>query len=352
MRQRKAEPEISMKVLDPAPPELWDRVCARCPYATPFHTRWWAEVMAATFPNLRIATRAYLFADGTVAILPLVQYRAGAGGLFRGYESMFPGVYGGIIAEGDLSEAQVRRIYASLCGRRTAWVRLFGNPYAPWGVPEAFRSTLSFTQALRLSGEFKDVWRQFSRGNRSNIRKALRSGLQVALAQSEDDCAQYYAAYQDALHRWGERATNRYPFALFRLLCRQDPQRVRLWLVRKSEVVVGGILVLYHHRHAVYWHGAFVGAFFEYRPSNLVHAEAIRDACERGYQWYDFNPSGGHAGVVRFKHSFHPQVLYFHTAEIAGDPLYRLYARGRERLRMLVRAPSREAARGWWGPSV
>jgi hypothetical protein len=318
-----------MSVLDPAPPELWDRVCERCPYATFFHTRHWAEVMVATFPHLRIATRAYLFEDGTVAILPLLHSRAGAHGFFRGYDSMFPGVYGGIIAEGDLSEEQVRRIYASMRGLRTAWVRVFGNPYAPWGIPEVFRPRVLFTQALRLSGEFRDVWREFSRGNRSNIRKAVRSGLQVALAESEGDCAQYYAVYQEALRRWGERATSRYPLTLFRLLCRYDQQRVRLWLVRKSGVVIGGILVLYHNRHAVYWHGAFADAFFEYRPSNLVQAEAIRDACARGYQWYDFNPSGGHAGVVRFKQSFHPQVLYFHTATIEGSWLSRLYARGR-----------------------
>lgn len=321
-----------MRVLDPAPPELWDRVCARCPYATFFHTRLWAEAMAAAFPQLRIATRAYLFEDGTVAILPLMRYRAGLRGLLRGYESMFPGVYGGVIAEGTLSEEQVRAIYASLRGPRTAWVRVFGNPYAPWGIPGAFRPTVLFTQALRLSGEFKDIWRQFSRGNRSNIRKAMRSGLQVTLAESESDYVEYYAAYHDALRRWGERATSRYPFAVFRALGRYDARCVRLWLVRKSGVVVGGILVLYHNRHAVYWHGAFVAAFFEYRPSNLVHAEAIRDACERGYEWYDFNPSGGHTGVVRFKQSFHPQTLYFHAVEIEGPRLFHLYARGRERL--------------------
>ena len=61
------------------------------------------------------------------------------------------------------------------------------------------------------------------------------------------------------------------------------------------------MLNFYHNRHAVYWHGAFVERYFEQRPSNLVHAEAIRDACERGFDWYDFNPSGPAPGVVRFK---------------------------------------------------
>jgi hypothetical protein len=37
---------------------------------------------------------------------------------------------------------------------------------------------------------------------------------------------------------------------------------------------------------------------------NLLMAEAIRDASLRGYRWFDFNPSGGHAGVQDFKRRF------------------------------------------------
>ena len=33
---------------------------------------------------------------------------------------------------------------------------------------------------------------------------------------------------------------------------------------------------------------------------NVLTAEIIRDACARGYAWYDMNPSGGHEGVEEF----------------------------------------------------
>ncbi|HXF04758.1 MAG TPA: GNAT family N-acetyltransferase [Blastocatellia bacterium] len=321
-----------MTVLDPAPPELWDRVCNTCSYATFFHTRTWAELLVKAFPECKPATRAYIFDNGTVAVLPLIERQAGLKGFFRSYESVAPGVYGGLIADGDLSPAQVESVYRSLRDGRTAQVTVIGNPYAPWTLPEAFRTSLLFTQSLRLDGEFKDVWQNFSRGNRSNIRKALRSNLAIDIAQREEDYWEYYNAYQETLRRWGPRATSRYPAELFLALRTCDPAQARLWLVRKSGVIIGGIVVFYHQRHAVYWHGAFIAAFFEYRPSNLVHAEAIRDACARGFQWYDFNPSGGHAGVVRFKQSFHPQVLYFHAVTIPGSRWYHLYARWRNRL--------------------
>ncbi len=321
-----------MRVLDPAPSDVWDRVCDSCPYATFFHTRTWAEVVTTAFSGCRPATRAYLFDNGTVAVLPLIACGAGLKGFFRTYESVAPGVYGGIIADGDLTAAQIESVYRSLVEARTARVIITGNPYAPWTIPEEFRTSLLFTQSLRLDGEFKDVWQNFSRGNRSNIRKALRSNLVVDMAEREDDYWDYYHAYQETLRRWGPRATSRYPIELFLALRRCDPGRVRLWLVRKSGAIIGGIVVFYHQRHAVYWHGAFIAAFFEYRPSNLVHAEAIRDACLRGFQWYDFNPSGGHTGVVRFKQSFHPQFLYFHAGTISGSRWHRFYARWRRRL--------------------
>jgi lipid II:glycine glycyltransferase (peptidoglycan interpeptide bridge formation enzyme) len=48
--------------------------------------------------------------------------------------------------------------------------------------------------------------------------------------------------------------------------------------------------------------------------------EVIKDACEQGYFWFDFNPSGGHEGVKSFKKGFGCSTLqsnlYFHDSNI------------------------------------
>ena len=49
--------------------------------------------------------------------------------------------------------------------------------------------------------------------------------------------------------------------------------------------------------------------YFKVRPTNLLMYEAIKDACDRGYAWFDFNPSGGHEGVEAFKKNFGAQAL-------------------------------------------
>jgi lipid II:glycine glycyltransferase (peptidoglycan interpeptide bridge formation enzyme) len=45
--------------------------------------------------------------------------------------------------------------------------------------------------------------------------------------------------------------------------------------------------------------------------------EIIKDCCEKGYWWYDFNPSGGLKGTIAFKKSFgceqKPSNIYVHS---------------------------------------
>ena len=48
-----------MEIVEPVPSDLWDRVAARCPYATFFHTRAWSEIWEKSHPGVfRSAARA------------------------------------------------------------------------------------------------------------------------------------------------------------------------------------------------------------------------------------------------------------------------------------------------------
>ena len=64
------------------------------------------------------------------------------------------------------------------------------------------------------------------------------------------------------------------------------------------------MIVFYCNATLLYWHGCSLKDYFDHYPNNLLHAEIIRDACERGYVLYDLSPSGGYEGGMRFKDSF------------------------------------------------
>ena len=319
-----------MKVLFPTPPTLWDRVCAAAPECTFFHTRPWVEAFVRTYPSLRIATRAFALANGTTAVFPLVSRSSGAGGLFLECESMIPGVYGGIVADGALSPRELERMFEALVGWRVMDLTVTGNPYATWRLPDRFQTSAIETHAVDLAAGTDGLWTNLSEANRRAVRKAERSRIEVSVSAATDDYRSYYACYHDSLRRWGDRATSQYPFELLLNIRDHAGDRAKLWLAKLEGRVVSGSLVLYHGQHAVYWHGASLEEFLHLRPSNLVHWEAIRDAQARGFRWFDFNPSGGHEGVARYKATFGPTVLRFERgAHVSNRALVACYRRVR-----------------------
>jgi lipid II:glycine glycyltransferase (peptidoglycan interpeptide bridge formation enzyme) len=96
----------------------------------------------------------------------------------------------------------------------------------------------------------------------------------------------------------------RYPWTLFLNLFEARNPDIKLWLAEKGEKTIAGVIVFYCNTTLIYWHGCSLRDHFDHYPNNLLHAEIIRDACERGYARYDLSPSGGYEGVIKFKDSF------------------------------------------------
>ena len=65
----------------------------------------------------------------------------------------------------------------------------------------------------------------------------------------------------------------------------------------------------YHNKHCVEWHASFLSDYFKYGIRNFLVHNLILDANAKCYKYYDFNPSGGHEGTMRFKESFGPERL-------------------------------------------
>ena len=160
---------------------------------------------------------------------------------------------------------------------------------------------------LDLADGFEALRRGFSKGHRAAITQAERKGVTTRVAASAEDYRSYFAVYEDSLRRWGEAASPRYPWTLFERawqLAERHPDALRLWLAEHEGEIVAGALVLYWRGHVMYWQAATLERAFELRPANLVLANAIEDACERGCRWFDFGSSGGHEGPEAFKRRF------------------------------------------------
>ncbi len=286
----------------------WDAIWQVCDYATYFHSREWAEAwkvysQGGTRPHGRLVQ----FSDSKRVLLPLsamTVYR----GLACQYVSSPAGTYGGWISADELSVDHARLLtdYLTRSLGNLVW-RV--NPYDPLhaDLPRGV-AVPDETQALDLLQGFEHIRRQWTKGHASAARKASRLGVVITPARTTEDWRVYYRLYEATLRRWKTGRSSQYAWPLFDALSATHSPYVRLWLATRNQQVLAGALCFYAKRHVVYWHGAALAEHFHLRPVHLLMANAIEDACARGYAWFDFNPSGGHAGVRAFKASFAPEA--------------------------------------------
>jgi hypothetical protein len=301
--------EVFITKIRAASAEEWDKIWHTCEYSTFFHSREWAEIWR-TYSHRAINPKPLLFffSDGTQALLPLSTQKI-CKGLASCHLSSPGGTFGGWITSDELHEAH-SRLLAHYMTHKLGNLTWRLNPYAPHSTHLTFPDCIGDeTQVLELSEGFETIHRRWSKGHIAAAHKAKREGVTIRLASCARDWSDYFEVYQSALKRWGEQASSRYNWELFETMERRHSPAIRLWLACYENKIVSGALCFYARRHAVYWHGASFAAFFELHPAHLIFYEAIRDACDQGYFWFDFNPSGGHEGVRIFKGRFRATAI-------------------------------------------
>lgn len=298
-----------MQILTSVDRATWLAVAERCPHATFFHTPIWQELATATAPQHRDATIGAVLASGVRVVLPLLAVRRL--GPWRELQSAAAGCYGGLIADGPVSADEATEIYRAAAGWRTLRLRVTANPFGDTTPPPGAQVEQDSTHVLRLGRGFDALYAGFSRSHQGHYRSGLRQGVEVRRAQGLSDYAAYFGVYRDTLRRWAgagrtlpgtEEPWRR--FAAGAALAKRFPEAIQLWLAEHRGRVVSGAWVFSWKGHVVYWHGATDEAAFDLYPSVVLHAEIIRDASARGCSMYDFNPSGGLAGVAEFKRRF------------------------------------------------
>lgn len=295
---------VSIVEIRPASDEEWDSIWAQTTYATYFHSREWAEIFSSyTAGKVRPAPKLVSFSDGAKALLPL-SVEAVARGLVKCFLSSPAGTFGGWLSTNQLQKKHADLITNILANKIENLVWRI-NPYDPLLSEISIAHTIhDETQVLNLTPGFDEVFRNWTKGHSSAVRKATKVGVTVIRAMHLHEFETYFEIYQDSLRRWGDKASSVYSWALFREIFDRKSKNIILWLAMYKGSPIAGSLCFYSNNKVVYWHGAALEKHFDTRPVNLLMYEAIKHACDLGYTWFDFNPSGDHKGVLAFKRSF------------------------------------------------
>lgn len=202
--------DILMRTITAVSRQLWWEVARACPYATFFHTPCWTEIACAAIPAVRDRTIAVFLPSGVRAILPLLEVRHN--GPCIALLSTFEGCYGGIIADGPLTAVEAAHIYRLVYRWNVTSFAYLTNPLAPpETIDRTYRIGDEIAHIIRLDSDFETLFDRFSRNARGNYRRGLREGARMRRAHTIADWQAYYAAYRDAVHRWGKDETYGYP---------------------------------------------------------------------------------------------------------------------------------------------
>jgi hypothetical protein len=287
--------------------EEWLDVSKRCRYATFFHTPMWASIFSryTGAGKLRPDARMLMFSDKTVAILPMC--RRTKFGLFPQFESTPAGNFGGIISADNLTAEHAELANGYLNSFKNVLWR--ENPYDPSmakvTIPDARND---FTQSADLSEGIDPVYKRWSRGHVNAANKAKRLGVAVNRSDSIGDWNNHYENYIKLRSGWSEQKEP-YRKKLFEILAVEHSPEVALWVARLDGCMLSSVVCFYWNRHVVLWHSAAIREEFAARSNHLMFYEIMKDAALKGFQWFDMNPSDGHAGVVNFKEHLGMQRL-------------------------------------------
>jgi hypothetical protein len=295
---------LSIVDIRSASDEEWDVSWTGTSYATYFHSRKWAGLFNAyTRGKMCPAPLSVLFSDGLKALIPLTEESL-ARGFTKRFHSSPAGTYGGWLSMDHLTAEHASLLIASML-KRTGNLIWRINPYDEIALNrELYQCTDDDTYVLELSNGFDFIFRSWTKGHKAAVKQAQKAGVSVRQASGLEDFEAYYAIYEDSLRRWGNNVSSKYDWRFFKEIYKNKSNNEILWLAEFDNNPVAGALCLYSKNIAVYWHGAALEEYFSLRPVNILIYEAIRHACKEAYSWFDFNPSGGHAGVRAFKRSF------------------------------------------------
>ncbi len=315
-----AEGELSGAGRTPGSDEAWDAAIAAHSEGTIFHTRLWARILQASFPQVRDVSRRTSVgpatgtsprADAAEFLLPLYAWKR-AGGLLTTLHSSFPFLYGGPVPARSASGEDV---LVEMLRGLSPWpsVRVTGNPFAGIATEAArsvddspgFRVESDTTHLLELPASEDGFWDGIlTTAKRNDVRRLGKKGVVIEESRDEGDVATVYRLYLASFLRWGGRPRLVYPEVFYQSLVRLGGEAVRLTVARFEGRLLGGTFTLRWNGKVHYLAGYFDHESRALRPNVLLQVESILRAIRDGHRWYDFLPSGGHTSVEEFKESF------------------------------------------------
>jgi hypothetical protein len=285
----------------------WLDAWSKSPYGTFFEHPDWFDAWN-TLHTTSEAPTAFRFESesGLSFVIPCLRRKLAKG--LVGYHECGPGgLYAGPL---DLNNSALSPDFSDLKEALKTHFKHYSfrvNPFLCESVGLNVSHPATFTQVTSLY-DFDKVLSDLQKsGVLYDSRSAERKGLRLVKTTAESAQA-YFTIYEQLRKTW-KTAGSFYPLEFFERL--MQSKQCDTWSIVHENTYIGGAIILVGVNHVSSWLTIMNPEITHLRPYEFAYHNLLEHYHLQGYRWFDFNPSAGLEGVVRFKEKFGTAKLPF-----------------------------------------
>ena len=298
---------VSVRLAEERDGEKWDAYVNRSTTGTFYHLFGWKQVLEKTYKLKPYYLVALGQGDEIVGTLPLFLMR---NILFKKFLISNPfSNYCGVCADSEAIADQLIESAKSIgIDRNTQYLELrcLGESS---GRPDQIRGEF-VNMMLDLSQGADNVWNNQASGTvRNRVRKAMKNGLEFDAGKNYLN--EFYNIFSQNMRDLG---TPIHSNDFFRNILETFPDSTEILVVKHEAQVIGSMFCFSFGSTISEPWVSTLRSHSCYCPADFLYWEAVKHACEKGLQEFDFGRSTVNAGTFKFKKKWGavPVPMHYH----------------------------------------
>jgi len=301
--------------------EEWKSTWSNSTYATFYEHPDWFEAWKILYPGSEDPFAVKIVLENRITYIIPCFKRNLAKGIVSKYECGPGGLYAGPLGiTGGLNQDQITSIKEILISVFTDFSFRI-NPFVISCELVDSKSNL-FTQVIHLNNQAAVSEHLQQNGVTYDARSAQRKGLRIK-NESDFNLNNFLQVY-DAIRLSWENPGTYYPAEFFD--CLTSSEHCDVWSVFHNDDYIGGGIILKGPSHVSSWLTIMHPDSRALRPYEFAYQQLIEHYTKAGFKYFDFNPSAGLDGVVKFKEKFGTEQVPFLQIENQGAISSLIYA--------------------------
>jgi len=156
-----------------------------------------------------------------------------------------------------------------------------------------------------LSITEEEIWENYKRNNRKNIKKAIRNDIEIVIDEEFEFLDEFLEIYYKTMEKSNAKGYYFFPKFFFEFIRGSLNKNFVLFISKKDSNIISVELALYDKDIIYSFLGGTLSEHFPLRPNNLLKHKLILWAKEKNIKYYLIG--GGYSpedGIFKYKHSF------------------------------------------------